>query len=273
MPTTQVYTWDQFVNAYQAQQGTQADPYVIEIMADLDVASSITGPYYADVNGTRYKRINGNYHNISNIATQTTFNNAIFTGSHVTWDKCNFVNVYRNNPYPIFFGASDNAPTFNDCTIQGQGICICGQGNMSANYTGRGIFNRCVLTWRQVGTSYTGACFGSASFDYCYLDITIGTSAVGNYDISTVAHSYIKGSITGDTTGRRTSMISSCSDTVINIDTDLNYTLVNTPGMLSVYNTDRLTGNIVGTTNMIGVTDAQLKDAAYLASIGFNIIV
>lgn len=270
MPITQVSTWDQFVAAYAAVQGTSSDPHVIEIMADLDAASSLTGPINA---GNYYKQINSNYHNISNIATATTFNDIIFYGNHVTWDKCNFVNVYRNNPYPIFFADSTYRPTFNDCVIQGQGICICGQGNMSANYTGRGIYNRCVITWRQVGTNYTGACFGAATFNYSYLDIEIGTSAAGNRDVGSLYSCYLKGKITGDTTGRRTSMIGSCSDSVINIDTVLDYTLVNTPVMLSVYNTDRLTGNITGTTNVIGVTDAQLKDAAYLASIGFNIIV
>lgn len=272
MSTTQVYTWDQFATAYQLPQGTADDPHVIEIMADLDAASSITGPYYADVNGTRWKQINGNYHSIKNIATQTTFNNAIFTGAHVTWDKCNFINVYRNNPYPIFFGDSNNAPTFNDCTIQGQGICICGQGNMIANYSGKGTFNRCVITWKQVGTSYTGACLGGATFQYCYLDVDIGTSAAGNHDLGSLYSSYVKGKITGDTSGRRTTMISTCSDSVINITTDLNYTLNSTAPMLSVYNTDKLTGTITST-GMTGVTDAQLKDAAYLASIGFNIIV
>lgn len=270
MPTVQVTTWDQFVTAYTAAQGTSSDPHVIEIMADLDAASSITSPFDA---GNYYKVINANFHNISNVATATIFNDVIFKGNHITLNKCNLINVYRNNPYPIFFASSSYWPTFNDCVIQGQGISICGQGNMSANYAGHGSFNRCVITWRQVGTNYTGACLGAASFRYCYLDIEIGTSAAGNYDIGSLTSSYVKGKITGDTTGRRTSMIGSCSDSVINIDTDLDYTLVTTPTMLSVYNTDRLTGNITGTTNVIGVTDAQLKDAAYLASIGFNIIV
>lgn len=271
MATTQVYTWDQFVTAYTSHQGTAADPHVIEIMADLDAASSITGPL--DPGDDYYVHINGNFHNISNIATQTTFSYPIFWTRHQSWDKCNFINVYRNNPYPIFYATSNYQPTFNDCTIQGQGICICGEGNMSANYVGRGTYNRCVITWKQVGTSYTGACIGSASFRYCYLDVEIGTSPVSNYDFGSLSSCYVKGKITGDTTGRRTSMIGSCSDSVININTDLDYTLVNTPSMLSVYNTDRLTGTITGTTNVIGVTDAQLKDAAYLASIGFNIIV
>lgn len=271
MPTTQVYTWDQFTAAYIAAQGTADDPHVIEIMADLDAASSITDNYNAGNN--YYKQINGNYHNISNIATQTTFNAPIFSGYHVAWDKCNFVNVYRNNPYPIFFANSSYQPVFNDCTIQGQGICICGQGNMSANYTGRGIFNRCVITWRQVGTNYTGACIGSAVFNYCYLDVEISTSANSNRDLGSLYSSYVKGKITGDIGSRTTTMINTCSDSVININTDLDYNLVNTPEVLSVYNTDRLTGNVSGTTNVIGVTDAQLKDAAYLASIGFNIIV
>lgn len=271
MPTTQVYTWDQFVDAYETRQGTQADPHVIEIMADIDAASSITGPL--DPGDDYYVHINGNFHNISNIATKTTFNNPIFWTNHMTWEKCNFLNLYRNNPYPIFYGTSTYQPTFDDCTFQGQGICLCGQGNMTSNYTGRGVYNRCVITWRQVGTNYTGACFGSATFNYCYLDVEIGTSTVGNYDFASLSNCYIKGKITGDTTGRRTSMIDICSDSVINIDTDLDYRLVASPSMLSVYNTDRLTGTITGTTNVIGVTDAQLKDAAYLASIGFNIIV
>ena len=270
MPTVQVTTWDQFMTAYTAAQGTSSDPHVIEIMADIDAASSITSPLDA---GNYYKVINGNYHNISNIATATVFNDMIFRCNHVTYNKCNFVNVYRNNPYPIFFANSNYEPTFNDCTIQGQGICISGESNMGSNYTGRGSYTRCVITWHQVGTSYTGACFGSAKFHYCYLNVDIGTSAVGNYDIAVLDSSYIKGRITGDTTGRRTTMIGSCSDSVININSDLDYTLVNRPNMLSVYNTDRLTGTITNTTNVIGVTDAQLKDAAYLASIGFNIIV
>lgn len=270
MPTVQVTTWDQFVTAYTAAQGTSSDPHVIEIMADIDAASSITGPIDA---GTNYKVINGNYHNISNIATATIFNDAIFKGTHIAWHKCNLINMYRNNPYPIFASGSNFEPTFDDCVIQGQGICICGRGNMVANYAGQGTYKRCVITWHQVGTSYTGACFGSADFLYCYLDIDIGTSTVSNYDISTLTSSYLKGKITGDTTGRRTAMIRICSDSVINIDTDLDYILADTPVMLSVYNTDRLTGNVTGTTNVIGVTDAQLKDAAYLASIGFNIIV
>jgi len=272
MPTVQVTTWDQFVTAYTTAQGTSSDPHVIEIMADLDAASSITGPISA---GNYYKQVNGNYHNISNIATATTFSDIIFYGNHVTWDKCNFINVYRNNPYPIFFADSLDTyrPTFNDCVIQGQGICICGQGNMTANYTGRGIFNRCVITWKQVGTNYTGACIGSAIFNYCYLDVDIGTSTAPCYDFRSLTSCYVKGKISGDITGRPTSMIGRCSDSVININTDLDYTLVDTPVMLSLYNTDRLTGNVTGTTNVIGVTDAQLKDAAYLASIGFNIIV
>lgn len=271
MATTQVYTWDQFATAYTAAQGTSENPHIIEIMADLDAASSITS--YLNVGSSYYKVVNGNFHNISNIATETTFSNPIFGGYHTTWNKCNFLNVYRNNQYPIFFGNSSNQPTFNDCTIQGQGICICGQGNMSTNNTGRGIYNRCVITWKQVGTSYTGACIGTATFNYCYLDVEIGTSSAGNRDLGSLYSSYVKGKITGSTSGRSTTMISTCSDSVINIDTDLDYKLVSTPEQMSVYNTDRLTGTITGTTNVIGVTDAQLKDAAYLASIGFNIIV
>ena len=68
-------------------------------------------------------------------------------------------------------------------------------------------------------------------------------------------------------------LLGSCSNATINIECDSDYTITSNPGQLSVYNKDKLTGNIATTTNVIGVTDAELKDAAYLASIGFNIIV
>lgn len=271
MPTTQVYTWEQFTTAYTTAQGTSSDPHVIEIMADLDAASSISASYNAGAN--YYKQINGNYHNISNIATQTTFNGVIFNGNHVTWNKCNFINVIRNNNYPIFYGSGTYIPTFNDCTFQGKGIGICGPGDLTGN-TGNGIYIRCVITWDQVGNARTGSLFGGANFEYCYLDINIITSTRDSYEVGTINSSFIKGNIKGSIGSRTHSMCNICNNTVINISSDNTYPkIANTADTLSVYNRDKMSDPSNVVTNIVGVTDAQLKDAAYLASINFNIIV
>ena len=270
MPTTQVYTWDQFTAAYTAAQGTSSDPHVIEIMADLDAASSIP----REINGAdRYKIINGNYHNISNLATATTFSDSILYCNHVTYNKCNFINVYRNNNYPVFYASSNYIPTFNDCVIQGQGSSICA-ADAASNNTGYGNYNRCVITWHQVGSVRTGSLLGNATLRYCYLDLDIITTTFDDTDIGDMYSSYLKGSIRGDVGSRTRGIAWVCSDSVINIDTDITYPrIANSAAMQTVYNNDKIPAPTSIVTNILGVTDAQLKDAAYLASIGFNIIV
>ena len=269
MPTTQVYTWEQFVTAYKSHQGTAADPHVIEIMADIDAASSITATIDAGTN--YYKQINGNYNNISNIATATTFAGPIFTGYHITWSKCNFVNIYRNNTWPIFYGSFDHAPVFKDCVIQGQGAGLCGPGDLTSN-TSPADYYRCVITWRQVGTSYAGSFIGGSLINYCYIDVDLSTNNVSNHDFGSVYSSYITGRLTGPAS-KSTPLCNNCSDSVINLESTINCKIASQAANVTVYNKDKMTGNITTTTNVIGVTDTELKDAAYLASIGFNIIV
>ena len=275
MATTQVSTWDQFAAAYTSAEGTSADPHIIEIMADLDAASSITATL--NPGNDYHKIINGNYHNISNIGTSVTLNAVIFAGRHMTWNKCNFINIFRNQPYAVFYSSSSATMTFNDCTFQGQGAAICGESNMSANYTGRGYFNRCAITWTQTGSTYAGACFGAAQFDYSYIDCKFYRSNAGNYDIGRLTSSYIKGELIGSgITDSSMAMIGTISDSVINLKSTINFPrgIANTPNTpISVYNSEKMTGTIADTSNVSAVTDAQLKNAAYLASIGFNIAV
>lgn len=270
MPTVQVSTWDQFVAAFHS--GRADDYQVIEIMADLDAKSSITGT----IGGydTRFITVNGNYHKISNISTATAFDSYIFRARYILWSKCNFVNMIRNEPYAFFWqeSAGDDI-RFEDCTFQGQGICICGYDRItSGNYPGFGNFTRCFIKWTQTGTTIPGTCFGAANFDRTYIDCELTSGAGPTSDFGNLQNtSYLKGKISGTPTGH--TLLSSCSNSVINIECPADFTITSYPGQLSVYNKDKLTGNIATTTNVIGVTDAELKDAAYLASIGFNIIV
>ena len=270
MPTVQVSTWDQFVAAFVG--GTSSgDRQVIEIMADLDAKSSITGTIGNFE--TRFITINGNYHKISNIATAQAVNSYLFRCSNILWSKCNFVNMIRNEPYPVFWQESTSPNYFEDCTFQGQGIAICGTSRMdTGNYSGLGNFTRCFITWTQKGTTIPGTCFGGATFDHTYIDCELTSGAGSSPDFGSLQNtSYLKGKISGTPTGHN--LLGSCSNAVINIESDSDYTITSNPGNVSVYNKDKLTGNIATTTNVIGVTDAELKDAAYLASIGFNIIV
>ncbi len=269
MPTVQVSTWDEFVAAFHS--GTSNDRQVIEIMADLDAKSSISGQIgnYE----TNFITVNGNYHNISNIATSQAVDKALFRCINIVWSKCNFINVIRNEPYPVFHHESGHSITFADCTFQGQGIAICGPGRMNSGiYSGLGYFLRCFITWTQTGTTIPGTCFGGATFDRTYIDceLTTGTGQFADFG-SLQNTSYLKGKISGTPSGH--SLIGSCSNAVINIECSSNYTISSNSGTLSVYNTDKLTGTITPAPNVVGVTDSQLKNAAYLQSIGFDIIV
>ena len=268
MPTTTVTTWAQFKAAYIAAEGTEADPHVIEIMADLNCNDEpLTGGLNA---GNYYKVINGNYHKIDNLSTQTVVNAALLQGQYVTYNKCNFVNMLRNENYG-FFGVSftNYSQYFNDCTIQGKGYEIANSG----------VFRRCVITWESART-YAGHLNGCYCY-YCYITLNYKRDSSSNYDISMIQNCFIKGKIegaNGNTSGWH--LVGSASNSCINVDTNLNYpsglTGQNSVSPITVaYNKDKLTGTIgdQSSYNIIAVTDAQMRDAAYLASIGLNIIV
>lgn len=268
MPTTTVTTWPQFKAAYTAAEGTESDPHIIEIMADLNCNDD---PLTAGLNaGNYYKIINGNYHKIDNLSTQTVVNAVLLQGRYVTYNKCNFVNMLRNENYSFFGGSYTNySQYFYDCTIQGKGYAIAGSG----------VFNRCVITWESART-YAGH-LGSCYCSYCYITLNYKRDSSSNYDINTLTNCFVKGKIegaNGNTAGWH--LVGSAVNSCINIDTDLNYPLGLTgqssaSSIASAYNTDKMTGTIADQSNLNikPVTDAQMQDAAYLASIGLNIIV
>ena len=267
MPTTSVTTWQQFLDAYAMPQGTKSDPHTIEIMADLNGNDA---PMRAGLDSSNYyKVINGNFHNINNINTGAVVSARLFSGLYVTWNKCNFTNMYRNESYPFFGGVYQSyTQYFIDCTFQGKGYGIAGSGT----------FSRCVITWESSRT--TSGIFLGSYFAYCYIDANYKRDATTNFDYSSLVNCYVKGKIepaTSDVTNSyylvgSSAMRNSC----INIETTLNYPNGLHSGdpqlSINVYNTSKMTGTIQKKSDTIGVTDAQMKDAAYLASVGFNII-
>lgn len=261
----QVNTWEEFVTAYRATIPA-GETKTIDIMQDIDCNSTLTG-MLAAANGTTV--VNGNYHNIFNISNQSTVN-AIFirsgaTGT-VTFNKCNFLNCYRTENYNFFQGYDNSTYIyFNDCTIQGQGYSL-------SRYC---TYNRCSITWT-VKMPLSSYLIGDGSLTNCWLHVELNRSTNSNAICGAMTNCYIEGTITstaGATNAYRVSTLA--NNSVINIDTELDFNNLsgNNPSILTVYNTMKMTGTIPTQTNIIGVSDTQMKDAAYLASIGFNIIV
>lgn len=273
MPTTSVTTWQQFLDAYVMQQGTQEDPHVIEIMADLNGNDAPMTAGVSSGTGTNghHKVINGNFHNIANITTGAVVNAVLFQGRYVTWNKCNFINLYRNENYAFFGGSYTNyTQYFNDCTFQGKGYTIAASGT----------FTRCVIgSWETSRTSgSSGGIFGGSDFVTCYINANYKRDAGPNFDYHSLINCFVKGKIEPATPSVTSGwhIVGTVRNTCLNIDTPLNYTDgisgASVQSIVNVYNTDKMTGTIGAKSDMIGVTDGQMKNAAYLASVGFNII-
>lgn len=250
-----VSTWDEFVAAYiNNSDGT------IEIIADLDANDNLPDTSY-----TRpiSKIINGNGHTIYNISTQTIVNNPIFrSGSNsIVINKTNFYNCYRIENQPIFGGSSSFRVQFNDCKIVGRGLKYI---------TDMGTFQRCSLSWSGVKSADAGK---DNSFYNSWLKIDHERAANSNTALFGVLNnSYIEGSIrqTAEGTFNLKLCGSALESSVINIETTATNSTFPS-GNTSVYNKTKQP-NFTNSGNCIGVTDAQMKNAEYLASIGFNIV-
>ena len=248
-----VNTWGEFLAAYE-----NADDTVIELMSDIDANSDIPKRNYVK---SVDKTINGNGHTIYNISTGVVLNSPIFSGAkNLTFNNTNFYNCYRIENYPIFWSSNTYRTQFNDCKIVGRGLQY-----ISVNAS----FNRCSFSWAGVTSVGAG---GALSFYNSWLKIDhTRSSNSSDYYFGTLNNSYIEGTFSQTATGTFNLKISNAlSGCVINIDTTA--TSATFPsGDTSVYNSTKQP-NFTDSGNCIGVTDAQLKNAAYLASVGFNIV-
>lgn len=249
-----VSTWDEFVAAYlNNSDGT------IEITADLDANDNLPDTSYMRPIS---KTINGNGHTIYNISTQAVVNSPIFrsVGNSLVINNTNFYNCYRIENQPIFWGSSTYKVQFNDCKIVGRGLQYI---------TNMGTFQRCSFSWAGVKSVDAGK---DNSFYNSWVKIdheraSNSTTAL----LGTLNNSYIEGNIRQTAAGTFALKVSSnLESSVINIETTA--TAATFPsGNTSVYNSTKAP-NFTDSGNCIGVSDAQMKDAEYLASIGFNIV-
>ena len=262
MATYNVSTWTEFVTAFTASGGTSADPDIIEITADLDVNDDAPR---AKISAGGFKTINGNLHTIWNLSPAVEFTNFLieYGGASrvITWNKVNFNNIYRTNKEAVFSANSSSPMRFNQCTF----VAKCPQ---IANYA---RFTQCAIThtsalWR---TSWASATLIQCWVHYEPIFVSGTTSA----DFGTVTTSYIEGKINVPGYTSCPYFASTINDSVINIESAMNYDYIaGSSSTKCVYNTTKMTGTIGSQSNIVGVTDSQMKDAAYLSSVGFNII-
>lgn len=249
-----VNTWAEFLAAYE-----NGSDETIELMSDIDANEDIPKRNYTKPIG---KTINGNGHTIYNISTGVVISNPIFTGAHnLTFNSTNFYNCYRIENQPIFWSSNTYRTQFNDCKIVGRGLQY-----ISINAT----FNRCSFVWS--GVTSVGA--GSAlSFynSWLKIDHLRASNSTSSY-FGTLNNSYIEGNFSQTAEGTFTLKLTANTfeSSVINIATSATNAEFLT-GTKSVYNKTKQP-NFTDSGNCEGVTDAQMKNAEYLASIGFNIV-
>lgn len=249
-----VNTWAEFLAAYESSEDT-----VIEIMADLDANDNVPKTSYSRPVA---KTINGNGHTIYNISTGAVVNNPLFrsAGNALAFNNCNLYNCYRIENQPIFWSSDTYRPQFSDCKITGRGLQFIAQ---------RATFQRCSFSWS--GT--TAADAGSAlSFynSWVKIDHTRAANSSAAF-LGTLNNSYIEGSIAQTASGTFNFKIANNLDSsVINIETSATNAAFPS-GTTSVYNSTKQP-NFTDSGACIGVTDSQMKNAAYLQGIGFNIV-
>lgn len=249
-----VSTWAQFVTALE----TSGDN-TIELLADIDCNDN---PPTARIAVSGAKIVNGNDHTIYNIGCAQPISNTIFGGYSVSFNKCSIYNMTRFENYYIFNSSNTYPCKFTDCKITGGGI------NGISEY---GHYTRCSLSWSNL-KSYA---FWRSQFNNSWVRMEcVFNSAPTNHGLANeLISSYIEGKIIKNFTGSITTPIAGTTlkDSVINFETDSTGTTVASGVLTTVVNTTKAPNLVLGS-GVVGVTDAQLKNAEYLASVGFNIV-
>ena len=249
-----VSTWNQFITALET-----SGENTIELLADIDCNDN---PPTSRISVSGTKIVNGNDHTIYNIGCAQPISGVIFGGNGINFNKCNLYNMNRFENSYIFNSSNTYPCRFIDCKITGGGI------NGISEY---GSYTRCSLSW----TGLKSYPFYRNYFanSWIHMEYVFNSAPTNHGLVNELISSYLEGKITKNYEGTITTPIAGTTlkDSVVNFETDSTGTTVSSGVTTTVVNITKAP-NLVLSTGVVGVTDAQLKDAAYLASIGFNIV-
>lgn len=251
-----VSTWAEFVAALESSET------IIEVMADLDCNDD---PPEAQI--TAYgvtKTVNGNGHSLYNLSTGGVINGVIiWLQASITFNELNFYNCFRLEHEYYFRSHSNVYPTFNDCKIVGAS---------KAPLTAYGVYNRCSYTWRNL---VGGHLHRYTTFNWCWLHLDLfRTNNNADEEIGTLYCSYLEGTWQNDFSGTPSDFYIArwLQSSVLNINYDLGQISGGSEKPdISVGNLTRMP-QLYTDSKIKGATDAGMKDASYLAALGFNII-
>ena len=270
-----VSTWAQFVQAWRDTVGGDT----IEVNADLDVNDDIPASEIDDHEGDSRGTvtINGNGHTLYNLSGGNPYSGVIFDSTYQAhvFNKLNIQNMDLTRP--AFLGYSESGRvTFNDCNIQGRSSGVF--------FSGYVTFNRCTCTFTNRTSVITE---NNANFVNCWIYLKGCHKTWDGSGAALIRHlntCYIKGEVTyrnGESvySDAVEDVQNCCFNVTINAsqfsDVTADYFCYNANGAkITIINKDKLpTGTRPSAdAESIAVTDTQMKDADYLASIGFDIV-
>lgn len=271
-----VSTWAQFVQAWRDTVGGDT----IEVNADLDVNDDIPASEIDDHEGAGHGTvtINGNGHTLYNLSGGNAFSGVIFDSTYQRHEinKLNFQNMDLTRP--AFLGYSSSSyVVFTDCNIQGRSSGM-------PFFQGYITLNRCTCTFTNTTSVITES---NGNFINCWIYLKGCRKTWDGSDAALIRHlntCYIKGEVTyrnGESvySDAVEDVQNCCFNVTINApqftSVTADYFCYNANGAkITIINMDKLPSGTTASADAqaIGVTDEQMKDADYLASIGFDIV-
>lgn len=254
-----VSTWAEFKAALTSSET------IIEVMADIDANDDL--PLASiDVYAVA-KTVNGNGHTLYNLSTGGVVNSPIiWLHSNITINELNFYNCYRLEDDYFFRTTSAVRAYFNDCKIV---------GSASKTLAAYADYTRCSMSWtRARGVHINREC----NYTYCWVHFDVTrTTGSGEYEFGGIFNSYLEGEWTNtfSGTGNRPGIAYWIDNTISNIKYPEAIVECNSSssGAVSVYNITNMPNlAIINPANSKTATDAGMKDASYLAALGFNIV-
>lgn len=281
MAVVQVSSMQEFISALNGVVSFTT----IEVMSDLDfndVVNQITEDYISipsdHTNLTSDITINGNGHAVINVEG-ASFNPTVFrfmNCQNVVINDLSFLNCHITKSTTTLISAdttSANTITINNSVIQGK---------FYGHPFGSCTLNDCMITFSQ--------CQGIMGYQYCYFNrcwfkfdkcTARATSAGIIYNCN---QCYFTGVVGYTNMSTSTKVMGSLNNCCVNVTFNLvNSTAMTTQqifgavqDMLSIINKEKIqltvSSELEDTTYLKLITDEQMKDAEYLASIGFDIV-